>query len=343
MSTTNCLYPLYRIDYERCRLWLPIDYEKRVRNKGIIVNPDEAEFIKWKYPNIANYVNRIPCGKCVNCRLNYSRQWANRCYLEAKQYENNMFLTLTYDNAHLKFYKDFVDPETGEITRYKPVLDCDDLQRFLKRYRKRFGDGIRFFGCGEYGEQTLRPHYHLLVFNHSLPDVKFYSKRDGFQFYTSELLDSSWKNGNCIVGDLTWESCAYVSRYVMKKQKGKGRQDLLKYNPGYQDEFVRMSRKPGIARAYLEENAERLAEDREIFVQRGLKTVKAGLPRYFKDYLDKDLSETDKLIKRVEFLTNFERQLRAELAQTDLTEYDYNRVIERVKERQIKQLRRPNN
>lgn len=33
----------------------------------------------------------IPCGKCVGCRLKYSRDWADRCVLEAKQHEKISF------------------------------------------------------------------------------------------------------------------------------------------------------------------------------------------------------------------------------------------------------------
>ena len=85
----------------------------------------------------------VPCGQCVGCRLERSRQWAIRCVHEAQMHRSNCFITLTYSPDFLP------DP---------PSLNLRDFQLFMKRLRKRFGDGIRFFHCGEYGEQCGRPH-----------------------------------------------------------------------------------------------------------------------------------------------------------------------------------------
>ena len=105
----------------------------------------------------------IPCGKCIGCRLDYSRTWADRCMLESQYHKNNWFLTLTYDNDHL--------PEQRPGS---PVhsLQKRDMQLFMKRLRKRFpNDKIRFFGCGEYGSKSCRPHYHLLLFGVPFEDL----------------------------------------------------------------------------------------------------------------------------------------------------------------------------
>ena len=80
---------------------------------------------------------KIPCGQCIGCRLSKSREWAARCVVEAKSHKNNMFLTLTYDDAHL--------PEDHS-------LHYEHFQLFMKRMRKyfmsRFGQQLRFFMCG---------------------------------------------------------------------------------------------------------------------------------------------------------------------------------------------------
>lgn len=94
---------------------------------------------------------QIPCGRCIGCRLEHSRQWAIRCVHEASLHEENTFLTLTYNN-------EYVDPNFS--------LNKTDITNFLKRLRKNTGRKIRYFQCGEYGEQFHRPHHHVLLFGY---------------------------------------------------------------------------------------------------------------------------------------------------------------------------------
>ena len=92
----------------------------------------------------------VPCGKCVNCKLNYAKMWSIRIMHELKDWDSACFLTLTYDEEHL--------PKDGS-------LDKQDLQKFFKRLRFNLGGRkIKYFACGEYGEQYGRPHYHIIVF-----------------------------------------------------------------------------------------------------------------------------------------------------------------------------------
>ncbi len=100
----------------------------------------------------------LPCGQCIGCRLERSRQWAMRCMHEAQLHENNCFITLTYDNTHL--------PSDGSL-HYK------DFQLFIKRLRKKFGNTrIRYYMAGEYGENFGRPHFHACIFGHDFHDKK---------------------------------------------------------------------------------------------------------------------------------------------------------------------------
>jgi len=78
----------------------------------------------------------LPCGQCIGCRLERSRQWAIRSVHEASLYDSNCFVTLTYSDSHL--------PRDCS-------LDPDAVPLFMKRLRKRFGDGIRVFYCCVYG------------------------------------------------------------------------------------------------------------------------------------------------------------------------------------------------
>lgn len=81
---------------------------------------------------------KIPCGKCVGCRLEYSRQWANRCMLELQYHDSAYFCTFTYDDDHVpRTY--YPDPETGEAFPAM-TLQKRDFQLLMKRIRKHFPD-----------------------------------------------------------------------------------------------------------------------------------------------------------------------------------------------------------
>jgi hypothetical protein len=195
---------------------------------------------------------QIPCGQCIGCRLERSRQWAVRCLLESSLYDENCFLTLTYDDEHMPADRS---------------LHVEHFQLFMKRLRKKFGSGIRFFHCGEYGDQFSRPHYHALIFNFDFPDKKPHSKNhDGSVLFTSDLLSDLWPFGYVLIGAVTFESAAYVSRYVTKKITGKAAQavdddGLLPYEQldpitgevlSLRPEYVTMSRRPGIGKPWLD-------------------------------------------------------------------------------------------
>lgn len=144
----------------------------------------------------------LPCGSCLGCKLEHARQWAVRCVHEASLYEKNCFITLTYDDENLP----------SDIS-----LDVTEWQRFMKRLRKKFGNGIRYLACGEYGDKFGRPHYHGILFNHDFEDKKLFSEKEGDRLYTSDDLARIWPKGFSTVGDVTVKSAGYVARYNMKK------------------------------------------------------------------------------------------------------------------------------
>jgi hypothetical protein len=190
--------------------------------------------------NIALSGLKIPCGRCIGCRLEYSRQWAMRCHHEASLHIFNSFITLTYDPEHL--------PEDGSLN----VLH---FQKFMKRLRKKIQPlKIRFFHCGEYGDKTRRPHYHALIFGYGFPDKKIFKKQKSGDLFTSDILTKCWGKGHCLVGDLTFESAAYVARYVVKKINGQQKflhYAIINHETGefhsLKQEYTTMSRRPGIA------------------------------------------------------------------------------------------------
>lgn len=175
----------------------------------------------------------LPCGQCIGCRLERSRQWAVRLVHESKFWRRNSFLTLTYDDRHM--------PVGGTLVKR-------DFQLFMKRLRKARAEPLRFYACGEYGPTTLRPHYHAILFNCSFPDGILHSRNDRDQcYYRSDELNGLWDKGHCLISDVTFDSAAYVARYCVKKVTG-DRADS--HYAGREPEFALMSRRPGIGSDY---------------------------------------------------------------------------------------------
>jgi len=182
---------------------------------------------------------QVPCGRCIGCRLEKSRQWAIRCVHEAKMHNDNMFITLTYNDDN-----------------QKTSLVKEDFVLFMKRLRRRCGNGIRFFHCGEYGEKFSRPHHHACIFGYRFHDLDHWDTRGGVPLYRSVTLEDLWKNpetgesyGYSTVGDVTWESAAYVARYVTKKITG---DKAEKHYADREPEYITMSRRPGIGRTFYD-------------------------------------------------------------------------------------------
>lgn len=199
----------------------------------------------------------VPCGRCIGCRLERSKQWAIRIMHEASLYpHNNSFITLTYDNVHL--------PRDRS-------LDVTHFQRFMKRLRFRFAPKtIRFFHCGEYGEKTFRPHYHAILFNHTFDDKYLWMNNNGHHLFRSHELERLWEFGHSSIGDVTFESAAYVARYIMKKVTGDlAIRHYLDEDTGVvrQPEYTTMSRRPGIGKAWIDKHMHDTYKDDSVIVR----------------------------------------------------------------------------
>lgn len=193
---------------------------------------------------------QLPCGQCVGCRLERSRQWAVRCVHESQLHSENCFITLTYDQEHF--------PSDGGLQKR-------DFQLFIKRLRKYINPRrLRYFHCGEYGEENLRPHYHACIFGYDFPDRAYFTSNNGFNIYISNILADLWPMGFSTIGDVTFESAAYVARYIMKKVNA-SQKSPDKYKHHYErvdpetgeifevlPEYTTMSRRPGIAHGWFE-------------------------------------------------------------------------------------------
>lgn len=184
---------------------------------------------------------QLPCGQCIGCRLERSRQWAIRLVHEAQMHERSCFLTLTYATENL--------PPGGTLVK-------SHFQDFMKRLRakldyERPGQKVRFFHCGEYGEKGSRPHYHCALFGEDFAFDRqlFRTTPRGDRLYTSPWLEDIWTDGFSTIGELTFESAAYIARYVTKKITGDKKAEH------YGDrlpEYTTMSRRPGIGAGFFE-------------------------------------------------------------------------------------------
>lgn len=262
----------------------------------------------------------LACGQCIGCRLERSRQWAVRCVHEAQLHENNSFITLTYGPGHL---------EAARSLCYR------DFQLFMKKLRRSTPEKIRFYMCGEYGEKNKRAHFHALLFGHDFNDkTEIKSAYQGKKLqqshsfalptlqatppplYRSEKLTELWANGRAVIGAVTFESAAYVSRYIAKKMTGDAADrhyTELDLDTGEINtrtpEFSHMSLRPGIGKNWFDKFTTDAYPEGQIVV-RG---KQATTPKYY-----------DKLFKKLdpaefsEMQTN--REYRKELNRQDNTQ-----------------------
>lgn len=148
---------------------------------------------------------QVPCGTCILCQEEKARQWAVRIAHEAQQWDISSFITLTYAPEKI--------PPNGSL-RYA------DLQKFWKRLRKR-GAELRYYAVGEYGDETMRPHYHACVFGQGFIDNRIIIRKEPTMLWLSPELEEAWGQGQVSVGALTYETARYTASYVTKKLKSK--------------------------------------------------------------------------------------------------------------------------
>lgn len=192
----------------------------------------------------------VPCGSCLGCRTDQARDWALRMVHEADMMQGfAWFLTLTYNDESL--------PEHGS-------LYPEDFRAFVRRMRRATGKGLKYYGCGEYGETTLRPHYHAVLFGPGFLDRVFHTTRNNSPVWTSESVAAAWvdSRGRSLglheLTSLNYQGAAYVAGYVRKKAREYyDPNQYVRVNPltgelvDVHAEFARMSRRPGIGRSWI--------------------------------------------------------------------------------------------
>lgn len=298
MSCTNPMLMLvtdikgYNLSFinqlKKCNWKINFETHKAYR----LVSQESRSYFLEMLPEYSDHsIIEVPCGGCISCRLDYSRDWANRCTLESLQYECNYFVTLTYDDDHLHY---------GELGN--PTICKEDLDKFIKDLRQKLSrklghTGLRYFYCQEYGDRTNRPHAHLILFNCPLPDLIDYFPQDdgsvirqknemtGDWYQYSQFIKDCWDKGNILIANCNWNTNAYVSRYILKKQKGKNG-SIYSEKLGIVPPYIRMSNRPGIGQRYYDDHKVDLSNHPYIILPRDHKNPLCSMiPRYYKKKL----------------------------------------------------------
>lgn len=131
-----------------------------------------------------------------------------RCMHESQMHKENSFVTLTYNLENVPAWFS---------------LDPKHLQKFIRALRQKVRKThphIRFFSCGEYGEQRARPHYHVLLFGYMPTDLQLHSERGKNVLYRSPTLEKLWKKGFVTVGEVNFTTARYCASYTVKKVNG---------------------------------------------------------------------------------------------------------------------------
>lgn len=188
------------------------------------------------------------CGQCVPCRINRRRVWQHRIMLESLQHSDNAFVTLTYNDDKIP---------AGD------TLVPKDAQDWLKRLRYNTDLKLRYYLVGEYGDQTMRPHYHAILFG--FPSCfrgnTRLSKTGKPCCAACTEIQKSWSIdneplGHILVGQVTLDSAQYVANYTTKKMTKPDDERLEGRHP----EFARMSLRPGIGYSAMHEVADKVLQ-----------------------------------------------------------------------------------
>nr|WAE43366.1 MAG: replication initiator protein [Microviridae sp.] len=203
-------------------------------------------------PSLSIYV---PCGRCTSCRVTHARMWSVRLLHESSYYDHSIFATFTYDNGHLPLNNS---------------LNKAEFQRFMKRLRKQVNEPIKYYACGEYGDQLNRPHYHAIIF--------------GMSQKQKILITAAWQMGFVYLGNVTIKSCRYVAQYIDKKYNGSLGEQVYT-NKGLEKPFQLQSK--GLGLRFAQENADYLKSNLGCTVNGS----QVGIPRYYRKKLDIDVEQ----------------------------------------------------
>lgn len=275
---------------------------------------------------------KVPCGKCIGCKLDYSRMWATRSVHEAfmhDYYKDCSFVTLTFNSDML-------------LRRENPYsINKTAFRSWIKRLRRaieyKYGKTIRLMACGEYGARHKRPHYHMIIYGFNFPDkyIWKYNKIHGQDiiYYRSPFLEEVWTPagssdsfGFSVIGLVNFETSAYVARYVTKKLFGKFAEKTYKE---IEPEFLTTSRNPGLGYNYFEKYYKDMFNYGYVTLPNGFK---APIPRYYSNKLETlnpdlyskwSIDKRDKMIENL-FIENLDSTHQRLFVREELKKYNLN-------------------
>lgn len=302
----------------------------------------------------------IPCGKCLGCYLEKARDKAVQLSIEKlnPEYKENecWFITLTYEDDYLPLHS-YVDANTGEIFTGCSI-ELKDLQNWIKKLRDNHPDkNIRYMAAREYGSNTLRPHYHIIIFGLPLDKelfLKIGNNTNGDPLWTTPQLDNLksrdcwtvrrplgdrtapiYKAGNVTVGEVTFQSISYVARYTMKKANKDYNTEWWYKSQGLDIEGISQSQDLG--KWYYDLYKDQIYE-KDLVPILGKNGNFSRPPRSFDRYYKKEFPKKfKKVVERRK-----EKMLTSMLQKEQQTDMDYNEMLEaeEVKTNQFKDLRR---
>ena len=306
------------------------------KNGGLVFSKKRTDLIEWLSALFKGNLDRlqeIPCGQCLECRMSKSREMTQRAFHEASYYKDNWFLTLTYDDQKLKD-EDLIK-SINPVTFQSGIfinINMHEVSDFLKRLRSRIAYktghlGVRAVYCSEYGPLHGRAHYHVNLFNCPIPDLKVFKKEyvggKSYFYYTSDIVSECWGHGNIVLVPFCYETAAYVSRYILKKQNGKNRAayeeacQVAGVQPMH-NESVQYPTRPGLGRQFYEDNRDLIYEYDGVILPNGHQAKPA---RYYDKLFDLDHPEEMEKIRasrrRVADLVRFNKLKAAKLQNSD--------------------------
>lgn len=262
---------------------LPKNKGQPIKLEPIGSSKDNKQFLNqnWKWQDM------IPCKKCIGCKIDNAKQWGARIYLETKDTKNNIFLTLTYNNDNL--------PKNEKGI---PSIKEKDWTTFINTLRKKFerkGEkGIKYIVASEYGSKTARPHFHAIIMNINLTDIKktrIKSSKTKLPLLESETINKIWNKGGAYFGTVTNESACYIAGYTIKGQQDTNYEEL-----GINPQKIRMSN--GIGKKYFEKNKDEIYKNDNLIIKtkNGTKVIRP--PKYYDRLLEKSQPKKLELIKK---------------------------------------------